>query len=735
MNPERVSEKITAEHLRRDAYLYVRQSTLRQVMENTTSTDRQYGLRQRAVALGWASDQIVVIDDDLGRSGATAEGREGFQRLVADVGMGKAGIVIGLEVSRLARNNADWHRLLEICALSDTLILDEDGLYDPCAFNDRLLLGLKGQMSEAELHLLKSRLRGGQLTKARTGELWLPVPVGFVYDHARRVVVDPDQSVRDAIAHLFVTFDRTGSARATVKAFAEEQLRFPSRVQAGPHQGTLAWIPLTHHRVLQVLHNPRYAGAFVYGRRRQRRGPDGRTRYSLQPRDAWTVLIPDAHPGYLSWDHYEQNLRRLAEAAQSRGEDRRKSPPREGPALLQGLVVCGRCGKRMTVRYRTCRGQLLPTYSCGRAGIENATPTCAVIHNGDRVDAAVGELLLAAVTPLALEVALAVQAELEDRAGEADQLRRQHVERARHAADQARRRYLAVDPDNRLVAANLEADWNEALRALTAAQDDYERRAATVDTVPDGDKARIAALAADFPALWSDARTPQRERKRMVRLLVEDVTLVRHDDIDVHVRFKTGATNTVHVAPGATAAELRRTPAAVIAEIDQLLDHHTDTEVAEQLNHQLVLSGTGQAFNAVMVNHIRRKHGLASRYARLRSQGLLTLDETARALGIHPQTVKRRAARGQIVSFAYNDKNQRLYDSAGSAVTVSCGHCGSVIPERGRHGHARRFCSVSCRTGAYAARRQAAGWKRTRTRPNRGGATTRPRRTNPGGAV
>jgi DNA invertase Pin-like site-specific DNA recombinase len=238
MISDHAAEKISADHLRRDAYLYVRQSTLRQVMENTTSTDRQYGLRQRAVALGWAIEQVVVIDEDLGRSGASAEGRDGFQRLVADVGMGKAGIVIGLEVSRLARNNADWHRLLEICALTETLILDEDGLYDSCAFNDRLLLGMKGQMSEAELHLLKARLRGGQLTKARSGELWLPLPVGFVYNTAGRVVLDPDQSVRDAVAHLFATFERAGSARAAVKAFTAEGLKFPSRVQTGPNKGT-----------------------------------------------------------------------------------------------------------------------------------------------------------------------------------------------------------------------------------------------------------------------------------------------------------------------------------------------------------------------------------------------------------------------------------------------------------------------------------------------------------------
>jgi len=425
------AERVSTEHLRRHAYLYVRQSTLRQVMENTTSTDRQYALRQRAVALGWASDQVVVIDEDLGRSGATSEGREGFKRLVADVGMGKAGIVLGLEVSRLARNNADWHRLLEICALTETLICDEDGLYDPCSFNDRLLLGLKGQMSEAELHLLRARLRGGVLAKARTGELICPLPVGLVYDPAGRVVLDSDQGVRDAVAHLFATFARTGSARATVKAFAAEGLTFPSRVQTGLNKGTLAWLPLRTHRVLQVLHNPRYAGAFTYGRRRQRRSPDGRTRHMLQPRDAWTALIPDAHAGYISWDTYEDNLRRLAEAAQARGEDRRASPPREGPALLQGLVVCGRCGLRMTVRYHVRGETTFPEYLCQRKGIEEGTPSCQSVP-GEGVDAAIGRLLLDSVTPVALEVALAVQAELEGRAAEADQLRRQHVERARH---------------------------------------------------------------------------------------------------------------------------------------------------------------------------------------------------------------------------------------------------------------------------------------------------------------
>jgi DNA invertase Pin-like site-specific DNA recombinase len=716
MIAERAAEKVTAEHLRRDAYLYVRQSTLRQVMENTTSTDRQYGLRQRAVALGWAADQVLVIDEDLGRSGATSDGREGFKRLVADVGMGKAGIVIGTEVSRLARNNADWHRLLEICALSETLILDEDGLYDPCAFNDRLLLGMKGQMSEAELHLLKARLRGGQLTKARSGELWLPLPVGLVYDSSGRVALDPDQGVRDTVAHLFTTFSRTGSARATVKAFSSEGLRFPSRVQTGPNKGTLAWLPLTHSRTLGVLHNPRYTGAFVYGRHRQRRGADGRTHQILQPRDAWTVLIPDAHPAYISWSQYEDNLRRLAECAQSRGEDRRASPPREGPALLQGLAICARCGKRMTVRYHARAEALLPEYVCQREAIQNATDPCSRVA-GEGVDRRIGELLLETVTPLALEVALAVQAELEGRAAEADALRRQGVERARHQAEAARRRYLAVDPDNRLVAANLEADWNDTLRTLNATQDDYERQTANAAPLADADKQRITNLAADFPALWSDPRTPQRERKRMVRLLIDDVTLARAErTITARVRFKAGQTAAFEVRVGLTAYDIRRTPAETVTEVDRLLDHHTDAEVAEELNRHGFTSGTDQAFTPTMVNHIRRNYRLDSRYARLRRQGLLTLEEAAQALGIHPQTVKKRAATGQLASVAYNDKNERLYMPPGPIAMIPCARCAKLIPERVPQGQRQKYCSTTCRTGAYAARRQTAGWKRARNR-------------------
>jgi DNA invertase Pin-like site-specific DNA recombinase len=386
------------------------------------------------VALGWPAEQITVIDSDQGQSGASAADREGFQHLVAEVGMGRGGIVLGLEVSRLARNNADWHRLLEICALSDTLICDEDGLYDPSEFNDRLLLDLKGTMSEAELHFIRARLRGGQLSKARRGELVMALPVGLVHDAAAKVVLDPDAGVQRAVAHLFAIFARTGSARAVVQAFADEGVLFPSRVRTGPRKGELVWAPLRHWRVLRTLHNPRYAGAFVYGRHRERRRPNGKVTLESLPREQWTALIPDAHPGYISWEQFEANQRLLVANAQAHGADRAAGPAREGGALLQGMVICGRCGRRMTVRYHLRRGAEVPDYQCQRECVEAGGPRCLVVP-GAAVDAAIGQLLLDTVTPLALEVALSVQAELEARADEADAVRRSHVERARHRAE------------------------------------------------------------------------------------------------------------------------------------------------------------------------------------------------------------------------------------------------------------------------------------------------------------
>ena len=661
MSAELAGQKVTAAHLARTAYLYVRQSTLRQVLNNSESTQRQYALRQRAVALGWPAEQIVTIDCDQGHSGASAADREGFQRLVAEVGMGRAGIVLGLEVSRLARNNADWHRLLEICALTGTLILDEDGLYDPGCFNDRLLLGLKGTMSEAELHLIRARLRGGQLSKARRGELVMALPVGLVYDPAGKVVLDPDTGVQQAIRHLFAVFARTGSARTVVQTFNAEQLRFPVRIRTGPRKGELAWMPLRHWRVLRTLHNPRYAGAYVYGRRRELITPNGTKGFQSLPRDQWTALIPGAHAGYISWEEFEHNQQLLAANAAAHGSDRAAGPAREGPALLQGLVVCGRCGRRMTIRYHTRRGVQMPDYTCLAEAIQAGGRRCQTIP-GAGVDLAIGQLLLDTVTPLALEVALTVQAELEARADHADQLRRSQVERARHHAELARRRYLAVDPDNRLVADTLEADWNDTLRALQAAQDDYQRASTAAQAaLTDQHKARIRALASDFPAMWSDPATPQRERKRMARLLIDDVTLTKTDQIHLHVRFRGGTTTSLAIPIPPTGWQTRQTNPDTLTLLDRLLEHHTDAEVAELLNQASHRSGEHKPFTGRIVLELRRFHQLPSHRDRLRAAGMLTPGQLAQQLGVHPSTIKHWHHAGLLTSHKANDKNERLY--------------------------------------------------------------------------
>jgi DNA invertase Pin-like site-specific DNA recombinase/Txe/YoeB family toxin of Txe-Axe toxin-antitoxin module len=655
------SSKVTADHLKRDAYLYVRQSTLHQVVENTESTKRQYDLRQRAVALGWRGERVQVIDQDLGQSAAGIAERAGFERLVAEVGMGRAGIVLGLEVSRLARSSMEWHRLLEICALTDTLILDEDGLYDPGHFNDRLLLGLKGTMSEAELHVLRARMLGGIRSKARRGELELPLPTGLIYDATGRIVRDPDERVRNAMTLFFDTFRRTGSATATVRHFRDQRLLFPVRPRSGPQQGEVIFRPLRHSQALKMLRSPRYAGAFAYGRTRSRRKPDGGVQTRQLPRQEWQVLLHDAHEGYLTWAQYEANLVRLRENAQAFGGDRR-GPPREGSALLQGLVLCGRCGNRMRVRYHVrTDGTQVPSYICDAFRIHGGR-TCQNLV-GTTVDEAIGKLLIEAMTPLHLEVALAIDDELRSQAEALDRLRRQHVESARYEADLAERRYRRVDPDHRLVADTLEADWNHALRKLTEARETYEQQRHAEPGCLDASKRQeILALATDFPRLWRDPRTPQREKKRMVRLLIEDVTLIKSEAIIANVRFRGGATRTLTLPLPRSGRELLRTDPAITHRIDDLLDHHTDDEVAALLNQEGLRTGRGFPWSSRLVHEHRLRHGLKSRYQRLRDRGLWTASEMGAFLGISAAAVGKRLAAGRLQAYRCDGRNLCLYE-------------------------------------------------------------------------
>jgi len=669
-----LGNKVTAVHLKRTAYLYVRQSTLRQVVEHTESTKRQYALKQRAVQLGWRAEQISVIDSDLGESGASMVDRDGFQKLVAEVSMGRAGIVLGLEVSRLARNSADWHRLLELCAFNDTLILDEDGIYNPAVFNDRLLLGLKGTMSEAELRVMRMRMIGGVLTKARRGELCPLLPIGLVYDQENNVVLDPDQQVQECIRLIFSLFHRTGSAYALVRHFRNKGLLFPQRPLYGPNRHELIWVPLQRSTVMRVLNNPRYAGAYFFGRTRGRRRPEGGRPISSKavPREQWHALIRQAHPGYITWEIYEANLRKLEENSRAH-QVQLKVPPREGPALLQGMAICGNCGRRMSIRYHWRGAELVPDYLCQYQVVERLEKACMSIP-GANVDAVISCLLAEAVTPVALEVSLAVQQELLSRLEEVDRLRLKQVERARYEANLAQRRYMQVEPENRLVADTLEAEWNHKLQVLAEARLEYERQRSLDRQLLDEEKRdRIMALASDFPRIWSDPKIPARERKRMVALMIEDVTLTRGTEITMHVRFKGGLTRTLIVPLALNAWKKYMTAPAVLAEIDRLLNEHTDAEVATVLNGRGLASGRRMKFTGQIIGALRKGNHLKSRYERLRERGMLDVLEMAALLGTSMRTIYVWHRQGRLRPHRYNDSGAYLYEvpEAGSPLLHS----------------------------------------------------------------
>ena len=608
--------KIRPDHLDRPAFVYVRQSTFFQVRENTASAARQYDLKQRAQDLGWSPASITVIDQDQGLSGSSAVGRDGFQFLLAQVGLGRAGAVLSLEASRLARSCSDWYRLLEICALTDTLVIDEDGVYDPSQYADRLLLGILGAMSEAELHWLRNRLLGGKLARAEQGELRMRPPAGLVFDTARRLVLDPDEEVQQAVRLLFGLFEQTGSALAVVKHFSDHCLLFPDRLWGKSHDGELLWKPLQHGRVLDVLHNPRYAGAFVYGRTQTRtltlpqEAPRVKGRTSRVAIADWPIVRNHAHPGYISWEQFLRNQQCLDDNCTVSGNDRRGAV-REGHALLQGLVLCGRCGRRMTVRYT--RNGTTTSYECNQVHKQQGGPTCQFVR-GDGVDAAVACLFLNALQPAQLEVSLATLEQIEDQERQVERQWHLHLERARYEADLARRRFLAVEPENRLVARNLEKDWNEKLAAVEQLErEQASLPAGAAQRLSPEERQRILGLAEDLPALWHSPTTTPAEHKQLLRLLLKDVTLTKEaSTIRVALRWQTGACQTLEVPRPPRSCDARRTPAEVVTRVRVLAADHTDRQVAEWLNAEGWKSGQGGTFTSNKVQWIRYIHGIPS---------------------------------------------------------------------------------------------------------------------------
>lgn len=653
--------KVTTDHLKRNAYLYIRQSTLKQVLENTESTKRQYGLQQRGLALGWSAEQIIVIDIDQGQSGAGAADREGFQRLVAEVGLGKAGIVMGLEVSRLARNSMDWHRLLELCAMSHTLILDEDGVYDPTHYNDRLLLGLKGTLSEAELHILRARLRGGIISKAKRGELKIQLPFGFVYTGSEKVVRDPDQRVQQSIFLIFQLFRQTGSARGVINEFRDRKLLFPRHLLMENNQREVTWGDLNHSSVLRILHNPRYAGMYVYGRSRWGLQANGKRTAIKQPKENWKVMIPNAHEAYITQEEYEDNLQRLRKNSYVYGLDKSQGPPREGPGLLQGLVLCGKCGKRMFMRYHANKGQPVPDYICPGEKERGREKECQKIH-GRNIDKSIGELLVEMVTPAALEVALAVQQEVEAHYAAVQRAYQQRIEAARYEVNLAKRRYQKVDPDNRLVASTLEAEWNEKLGLLESAQTDYQYQLNTKKCVlSEQQKQAVLALTQNFGKLWNAPDTPHRERKRIVRLLIEDVTLSLDKEVTVQIRFKGGTSRTLILQRPKKSSELYITAAHIVEEVNRLLEEKTDVQIATQLNEQGLLTGKKLSFTSSSIYRIRYLYGLKSHRNRLLEKGWLTEKQLYECLDIGQYTAKKWRTQNILISKCVDEGGCRLY--------------------------------------------------------------------------
>ena len=638
--------KITTDHLRRCAVVYVRQSSSTQVENNRESTARQYHLAERAVELGWPREQVKVLDEDLGISGSGLTERAGFARMIAQVALGQIGIVLGLEVSRLARNNADWYRLLDLCGVTNTLIGDADGIYHPGLFNDRLVLGLKGTMSEAELHVLRARLLGGIRNKAARGELSHGLPVGLVRGEGDgEVLLHPDESVTAAIRAVFERFAEMGSARRVWLWFCSQGLRFPL------HSNTLQdirWVTPTYTKIHQVLTNPFYAGVYVYGRTQQLSYIDEsgrvRKRIKARPRAEWPVFIRDHHRGFIDWATFEANQKRLAQNTRPRPHQS-GGAVREGTALLQGIAACGACGRRLMVHY-TGRSST-PGYHCAGKTIVNGRGEYCLNVGGCQIDAAVAAAFLAALAPAGLEASLKAAEQLEaDHETSVEQFRRD-VERARYGAQRAERRYRAVDPDNRLVARGLEAEWENALRELKAAEGELARREHTRPLVltPE-ERASLLALGKDLNAVWSAPTTTDRDRKQLLHTLLEEVVMtVEREKFNAHLtlRWRGGLLSELDVPLPRSRPATIRTAEDTIELLRRLATHYPDTVIAGILTRQGRTTATGLSFTANRVSSLRThwKIPCFEAAAHTPDGDCMTIERAAQTLGLAPSTLHR----------------------------------------------------------------------------------------------
>ena len=653
------SGKITSSHLSRAAVIYVRQSTLAQLERNTESTARQYDLVHRAQQLGWPREAIRVVDGDLGISGSVTGQRAGFEGMVAEVALGQVGIIMALEASRLARDNAAWYRLLDLAGVCDTLVADADAVYHPALFGDRLLLGLMGIMAESELHVLRARLEGGIKNKAARGELRRGLPVGLIWGETDgEIRFHPDEAVTGVLAATFDRFAVCGSVRATWLWLRAEGLRWPLQKVAYTRRGSgipeITWVEPTYHAVHTTLTHPAYAGAYVYGRTRKERylDPSGalRQRARRLPRDQWEVLIPDHHPGFTDWDTYQANQARIGTSIRPQARQPGTGAVREGCALLQGLATCGTCGRKLAIFYAG-PSRCVPNYYChGSAELVNGRGARHMSVGGQGIDAAVAEAFLAALAPAAMDACLAAARQLEDGHDAALAQHQRQVEQARYHATRAERRYRAVDPDNRLVARGLEREWETALRELADAEAELARReTARPKTLTPQEKQAILALGDDLGAVWDAPTTTDKDRKQLLRTLLDEVNItLRRDAPGPHaglvLRWKGGAISELTV-PLRRRQPAIRTDEDTIDLIRRLAVHYPNAVIAGILNRQHRRTARGLSYTASRVQSLRYHWHIPCHQPDGNGQApegeLLNVTAAARQLDIAPSTLLR----------------------------------------------------------------------------------------------
>jgi DNA invertase Pin-like site-specific DNA recombinase len=669
MNPQ---TRIQPQHVARNAIVYVRQSTSKQLVQHQESTRRQYQLTETAAQLGWPRPRTCIIDEDLGLSGTSSAERRGFQRLVAAISLGEVGIVLVTEVSRLSRLNSDWHRVIELCAVFETLIADEDGVYDPRDPNDRLVLGLKGTLFSAELHILRARMRGGLLNKARRGALALRLPVGYRRLADGSVVQDPDEQVRTTLQTIFEQFAVLKAARSVQRYFLQHQLQMPRFEHTGHDAGRLVWVTPTYQMIHHVRFNPTYAGLFVYGRRVEQAQPGDppRMRTHRRPLEEWEIVVPNVYPAYVSEAQYYAN-RAVLRANQYNFSQKRRGAPRDGPGLLAGLVVCGRCGRRMTVSY----GSQHHVYQCRREQMTYAAPGCQYFPIR-YLDPAVRDAFFAAIRPCQLQTLLGALDALEQQRQALDHQWQLKLERARYAVRLAERQYDACDPDNRLVARALETRWNAALVALQEVEQAYAAARRT-DLAPlsEAEQQAVRHLAGELETVWEAPTTSMADRKRLLRLAIQEVTVTaqptRPRSAQVSILWSGGLITTQTVTCRPTGWHCT-TDAAVVARLRELAQRLPDHQIAEQLNAEGVRTHTGKQWTYARVVSIRKQHQIPTACPidpegkTARGDGLLPVRLAAERLGVSTSLIHVWIQHGVLVSeqrTTQSDRWVRLIES------------------------------------------------------------------------